>query len=398
MPDILDANGLQIKTYSEIRDELIASFKNIYGSTINVESNTPDGQIINIFAQAGVDIRELLAEVYNSMDPDNAQGVILDQRVAFNNIKRQTGTYTIQDIDILADKPVTIYGLDGLINDPEATGYTVADDTGTQFILSETTTLTAGTNTLAFRAARIGAILTTPNTITNLVTAVQGVVSCNNPNIATSIGIDEELDPALRERRKKSIANSGTSSIDNLEGSLLALSTVNDCRIYENDTNETVDGIPPHSIYIIVDGGLTQDIIDTIYIKKNPGCGTYGSVQGKVISVNGEEHVYSFDRVANEYLYIKFDIQTVTQGTLFDEDAIKEYIAENLDFNIYGYADTSYITQIAIDALQNITGLAGVPVNVEISKDNINWYDYLLPSLMRNKWLPSAERITTNVV
>ena len=51
MPNSFDANGLQTVTQSEIVDNLTSEFQEIYGEDINVESNSPDGQIINTFAQ-----------------------------------------------------------------------------------------------------------------------------------------------------------------------------------------------------------------------------------------------------------------------------------------------------------------------------------------------------------
>ena len=48
---ILDANGLTIDSLEEIITALEDGYKVIYGNDINVASNTPDGQQINISAQ-----------------------------------------------------------------------------------------------------------------------------------------------------------------------------------------------------------------------------------------------------------------------------------------------------------------------------------------------------------
>ena len=69
MPNILDVNGLQIKTFNEIKEELITSLRGIYGNDINVDSNSPDGQLVNILAQAIIDQLELIQQAYNSFDP-----------------------------------------------------------------------------------------------------------------------------------------------------------------------------------------------------------------------------------------------------------------------------------------------------------------------------------------
>ena len=66
MPDILDENGLQIKTLDELVAEKEAIYRELFGEDVILDSNSADGQLINITAQAGVDIRERIMDVYNS--------------------------------------------------------------------------------------------------------------------------------------------------------------------------------------------------------------------------------------------------------------------------------------------------------------------------------------------
>ena len=111
MADSIDSNGLQVKTANEITSDLKTGFKTIYGADINLDSNTPDGQLVGIMAQIAVDLRELLVAINNSFDPDQAQGVLLDQRCAINNVVRQGGTYTVQPIDVTVSTTTTLSGL-----------------------------------------------------------------------------------------------------------------------------------------------------------------------------------------------------------------------------------------------------------------------------------------------
>ena len=94
MTDVVDSNGLQVSSNTELVSQLTTSFQNIYGNDINIGQNSPDGQMINIFAQGGTDIRELLVQLYNSFDPDNCSGRLLDERCALNNVFRKAGTFT----------------------------------------------------------------------------------------------------------------------------------------------------------------------------------------------------------------------------------------------------------------------------------------------------------------
>ena len=139
MADTFDENGLIIDTLENIVDSIVADLKTIYGEDINVNSDSPDGQNINIFAQVAIDLRELIQKVNASFDPNQAEGRVLDQRVAVNNIIRKGATYTYTDIDIEVDRALILQGLDDQAGELEPTNnpYTVKDDAGTKFYLVE---------------------------------------------------------------------------------------------------------------------------------------------------------------------------------------------------------------------------------------------------------------------
>lgn len=52
----VSSTGLTLQTLAEIVTELETGFKAIYGVDINLDANSPDGQMINLFAQAKLDI------------------------------------------------------------------------------------------------------------------------------------------------------------------------------------------------------------------------------------------------------------------------------------------------------------------------------------------------------
>ena len=393
MTDIIDGNGLTIDNLNTRVTELTADYQDIYGVDIIVSSNSPDSQAINIHAQRNQDNAELAEAVYNSFDPDQAVGVVLDQRCAINNIQRKIGTFTTQVLDITTDRALTLDGLDAT-----ASPFTVEDDTGNQFYLTTTTNfITAGTLSLPFRAANLGATLTLPNTITEIVTVIIGVISSNNPADATLIGTDEETDVAFRERRRISISNAATGSVDGILGSINNLSDVESALVYENKTATTdINSIPPHSIWAIVEGGINDDIANIIYSKLSFGADTKGSVLTNITTASGQIIPIKFDRTIVKDLHIRFDIQpTIT--ALFDELVIKTYIANNLSYLIAEDAETSRIVTLAVTAI-NEAGGGGVPLNVEISKDGATWADFIAVDLLNERWNPDVSRITITVL
>lgn len=351
MPNILDADGLTTSTQQELVAFFTSKYQSIYGSDINLESDTPDGQMMNIYIQSVLDLENLLTQIYNSFDPDNAVGVVLDQRVAINGIQKQGGTFTITPITLVTTQSVNLFGLDQSANPI----YTVADGSGNQWQLVTTQQgVVAGTNSFTFQAANPGAVLTIPNTIIVPVTIVLGVSSINNPTTYTTLGINEESDAVLKIRRQMSVS---LSSQGYLQGLLAALENINgivSAFVYENNTSLTNgDGVSGHSIWAIVSGtaspavalawsattsyaygqiassagvnyvswqnsnlnnavsdtafwGVYNPVASAIYSKRNAGCGMFGDVTYLITQIDGTVFPIAYDVVATENLFIKF--------------------------------------------------------------------------------------------
>lgn len=398
MPDSIGIDGLTVETATEITAALDAGFEGIYGADINVDSNSPDGQMIGILTQIATDLRELLVSVNNNFDPDESIGVLLDQRMAINNIQRKGGTYTIQPISIIVNATVTLSGLDSNFNDPLGTGYTVQDGSGNQFILSSTTTLTAGTTICDFRAQSVGAIEVPIDTITNPVTIIPGVISVNNPNSAITVGVNQESDPAARIRRAASTANATSGNSTGLKGNLLALPGVTEAEVYQNRGGTTdANGTPGHTIWVVVAGGANSDITQLIYKTISDGAEMRGAQSFTIITPSGAPFTAQWDNPTPESLFIRFTIQQTVAGFDFSIPAIKSNLAAALNYGIGQFAETSSITAFAVDAI-NSQGGGGVPLLMQISLDNATWTDYLVPSSPAAEFTVAAANITITEV
>lgn len=379
MTDILNENGLQTSTAPELLQTLQNDFKNIYGEDVLLDSSTPDGQWLNILVQKGVDVRGLLTQLYNSFNPNNTQGSLLDQRCAINNVFRKAGTFTTVTVNVVTDRALTLQGLDDNYNNPEATGYTIQDNEGNRFILVNTTTLSTGSNSLLFRSESLGGVVVLPNTLTTPVTIVLGVVSVNNPTTANAIGTVEELDEELKVRRRQSVAISSFGYLNGLQAALLQLPGVTDAKVYENYTSSTdANGTPAHCIWVVMDGGAISDIAETIYSRKCPGTNMRGNITYTITTNAQTQFIAKWDNATVTPFYIKFNIKPTVADITFNQTAIKEYMEQRLMFNIGEFAETASITEIAQNAIDSVGG-KGYAVNVEISTDQTTWVEYLSP-------------------
>jgi len=282
----------------------------------NVNPNSPDSNLINIFAQAKEDVLIYGEQVYNSFNPDTAVGTILDARCAINGIIRQGPTYTQQPISVTCSQTgTTIYGLDLQPTSP----FTVSDQQGNLYNLVTTYEFTAtGTQSLLFQAALSGPVQSNLNTITIITTSVSGISSVNNPLTYNSLGQTEESDSALRIRRASSVSLPSKGFLQGLYAGLLSISGVEYASVFENDTN-TVNsyGVAPHGIWVVVTTNTTitpalaEEIATVIYNKRNAGCAqtntgtgatatctvSGGSITGVTVTNGGTGYIYPPDVV-----------------------------------------------------------------------------------------------------
>lgn len=371
MPNSFDQNGLQTVTQNEIVENLTTAMQDIYGEDINVDSNSPDGQIINIFAQLLEDYYELLTQVNASFDPDQAIGTVLDQRCAINGVQRKAGTYTYVNIDVVTDRSVTLAGLD---QNSEEDSYTISDSEGNQFVLANTSSISSGTSPLRFRAANIGNVEITPNSITTPVTIVLGVLSVNNPRGASEQGTDEETDAELRERRKRSVSIANQGYTDGLLSALENIADVTKANVYQNRGGTTdSDGIPGHSIWVVVKGGSDADIGQVMDNKVAAGVGMKGTQSVNVAQADGSVATYYFDRPSAQTLYVSLDI-TPLDGQVIVYDELKEKIASGMSFLPNETVDSSAIICYIKSVQENIA------LTCQVSTDGTTWETVVTPT------------------
>lgn len=394
MPNVLDASGLTIQTTQEIIDEIkngdvgFAGMFSIYGTDINVDPNSPDGQMINIIAQAKADCLALIQQVYNSFDPDKAIGVSLNARAAINGVTRNPGTFTQQTVTVTVDRAVTVPGLDTAPTGP----FTVSDGNGNLFALISSQVFGgAGTMDLPFQAVLLGPVSSLPNTITKIQTPTLGVTAVNNAAGPTTLGLTEETDFALRIRRSKSVSLPSQGYLQGLIGALLDTAGVTAAQVYENDTNTTDgNGIPGHSIWVVVAGGDLTDIANAIYVKRNAGCGMKGSVNVTVLQVDGSTFVISFDRPTPENLYISFNVTAIGSGSV-DPAYIRSQLIALLVYDINQPADTTSIVSL----IRAISPAASVSAE-GVSSDGVTYVPLLTTSTIDRQWALDPTRIIIN--
>lgn len=262
----IDDSGLHIPSYVDIRDDLIESFKSIYGQDIYLDNDSQDYQMISVFALKTYDTMQLLQIIYNNRSPKTAVGTALDSIVKLNGIARKAASYSTCVLTLTGDIGTVIQA--GV----------AADMAGYQWDLPVNTTVTASPMQVTAQCETIGAIEAPIGTITSIATPQKGWISVTNA-VSAVPGSPVETDEALRSRQSLSVAIPSQNVLDSTIAGVASLEGVKRYKIYDNDTSVTDEnGIPSHSIAAVVEGGLDADIAEQLYLRKGPGCGTYGDV------------------------------------------------------------------------------------------------------------------------
>jgi hypothetical protein len=369
----IGADGCTIQSLQDCINEILngaggyPGLLQIYGPGLNVNPNSPDGQMVNIYALGKEDTLQQLQNIYDSFDPDQATGVALDARCAINGVQREAGTYTVQAVSVTTSGAVVLPGLD-LYTALEA--FTVQDGQGNQYQLTTTTTfVSAGTQSLVFQAALLGAVSSAPGTITVPVTILPNVISVNNPSGPSTVGTNEETDPVLRIRRQNSVALPARGWLPGLVAGLLDITGITDAVVLQNNTSETnAYGIPPNTIWPIVstdssDVGLVEsEVANVIDIYRTAGCGMKGSSTVVVDQISGPALTIAFDFAVPQLLWFKATITEITGSA--DASFITNSIASQFEnaYDINQPADSSaivaYIKQIAPNVAVSLEGVS----------------------------------------
>lgn len=297
----LTAQGFTRSRLDERFEALQAAVRAIFGEDINLDPDTIDGQTLGIFAESQSNLDQLAEDVYHSFNPQSATGVALSRLVQLNGIRRIEGTYSTATIRCVGSQGTVIPA--GSLVKSAATNATFAT-------LADATIDGTGQVDVAARATEKGAMMAPTGTLTKIDTPIYGWQTATN--IADAVpGRNEETDEQLRIRRRASTSTPGQSIVDAVYGALSNIPDVIQALVLENSL-DTVDanGLPPHSMYCIVNGGTEQDILDTIWLKKSAGATLVGVVVGTVYDSMGNPHSIKFSRPPATNVYVTVNLHT----------------------------------------------------------------------------------------
>ncbi|EAB5934851.1 hypothetical protein D6Q32_06875 [Salmonella enterica subsp. enterica] len=313
------AEGISAPDYQTILDTLTSYFQQIYGSDAYLEPDSKDGQMVALVALAIHDANNTAISVYNCFSPATGYGAALTSNVKINGIARKGATNSTVDLLLTGTAGTTI------------TNGTVKDTNNVIWRLPDSVVIGVdGTVTATAICSKSGAVAAPAGTITTINTPTRGWTSVTNPAAAT-VGAPAETDAELRIRQGQSVAIPSITPFEGVDGAIANIAGVTRHKLYENDTGKTDgNGLPPHSISAIVDGGDVTEIARTIRGNKGQGVWTWGKTSVTVPDKYGNPHIISFSRPTDVPVYGKITLKVfagyTSQIGVQIQQAVADYI------------------------------------------------------------------------
>lgn len=386
----ITSTGFNAKTTEEIHDEVDEDFKGILGEGAGTEPDgsipldSPEGQLKTLIVDGYAELWELGEAIAASYDPNQASDSMLDAAAAQTGTVRNEETYSTVDLYCLGDygtvlpagrlvrtnstleifesqSPITLgfliarsnttsyakgdvagvgakaivcvtAGITGSSFPGGSVGDIVTDGTVEWYILDDTG---ASVGVMSMTAQNAGPVGAPAYDLTDIRTPVAGWDSAINLFDA-AVGQNQESDALFRARRDGELAGQGGGTPDAIRAAILRVNagsidpdhqppTV--VKVFYNDTDYTdSNGLPPHSVEVLVRNGTDADIAQALFDCVAAGTYTHGNQTSEVVDSEGYPQIVRWSRPEEVPIYaaltVRYDPASWPQGS---EQLVAQY-------------------------------------------------------------------------
>lgn len=243
-----------------------------------------------------------------------------------------------------------------------------SDETFSFLLVSEDTLEIKNVGNKAIYDSQVaGKIFVGERQLTQIVNALSGLNEAVN-YIQGETGSDTESDDEFRlafALRQKNASGNETS----IENAIAKLDDVQYVKVYSNRTMNTLNGRPPKSFEVVVQGGDDDKIASTIFNTGPAGIQPYGSTNIEVYDNEGFKWVVGFTRPTTKYLWIKI------KYALNSEESPSENIPQGIKDNLIAWGTdnlnigTDIIFQKMYKPIYEIDGIATAEIKLAVSEN-----------------------------
>lgn len=335
--------GVKIADFSQVRAAIIRRYQNTYGSDIDLSTGSADGIFVYDMSLLINNVLQGMKTLYANLDVNTASGVYLDALCALSNVVRKDATYSTASILVENTNSSSI---------TYPTGLSFVDQSGLEWLYEDSITFLPGeTQNITVRCSKAGKISAPANWITQTIDISYLSISQTD---AAIVGSDIETDSALRNRRSQSTGAQGTTVLESLVGALLKVNSVEDVKIYNNNSSTTLsteDGtdVEAHSVYVIIRKADGVEIADSvigslIFEKLTPGIHTTKTAASISKSYSYQQEIYG---------------ESISLGTqiVYWKEAVPIGPSVNVTITPYSFFATTEIDSIASALFSYLNGL-----------------------------------------
>lgn len=368
MPFGVTATGFWSKDLQTIDDEVDSGLRSILGESAGTDSDgkiplsSMAGQLKSLIVDREAALWDLMQAVHASFDPNKATGRMLDAVCSITGTIRNEESNSVATGTCVGTPNTTLdtgrVATVGTTNSRFATATGVAIATGVAYTPSGTyafndlryvpgqnrhyvalgggvgngsgpsgtaESITAGGVAWKFIGEGVG-IVHTPffaevigpigaatGTLSTIATPVSGWNAVTNLTSAVA-GRNEEKDASLRARREEELAAIGNTTPDAIRANVLRVNQGStdpshqpptSCKVFYNDTDVTDgNGLPPHSVEVLVQDGTVADIAQAIWDSVGAGTRTYGSRTDPVEDSEGNTQFVNWTRPTEVNIWV----------------------------------------------------------------------------------------------
>lgn len=361
------------KVREDVQQVWINAFKSPDLPALNTSAETPQGQIIDSTTASIMNKDNEVLFLANQFNPATATGIFQDALAQLYFLQRQPATSTIV--------ACICTGLQGVVI---PAGAIVQTTDGLQLTnTTEGVIATSGSIELNFKLNETGPIQVGAGTATIIVTQIPGWDTVNNTS-AGIVGRNEESQQEFATRIQKSVAINSQGTVNAIYASLANLSGVVAVVILENDSNDTVEqegvDIEAHSICISIYGGDKDAIAETIFLKKDAGCGTVGNTQVTYTDSRSTIHTYNILIPTPLPIGVKITINNTANLPTNIKEQVQQAVLNNfsgLDGSTpVTMAQTLYATRFVPSIINTgVVSLASVEIKLDESYVEVATFD-----------------------
>lgn len=361
------------KVREDVQQVWINAFKSPDLPALNTAAETPQGQIIDSQTAAIMNKDNEVLFLANQFNPATATGIFQDALAQLYFLQRQPATSTTV--------ACICTGLQGVVI---PAGAIIQTTDGLQLTnTTEGVIAASGSIELNFKLNETGPIQVGAGTATIIVTQIPGWDTVNNSS-AGIVGRNEESQQEFATRIQKSVAINAQGTVNAIYAALANLSGVVAVVILENDSNSSVEkegvDIEAHSICISIYGGDKDAIAETIFFKKDAGCGTVGNTQVSYTDSRGTIHNYNILIPTPLPIGVKITINNTANLPTNIKELVQQAVLNNftgLDGSTpVTMAQTLYATRFVPSIINaGVVSLASVEIKLNESYVEVAMFD-----------------------